>query len=185
MVTVNKSLHELESLISNAVEQVQPILQARRHHLEIDLAPEAGYVLADEKRLVQILSNLLNNAAKFTPAGGNIVLRTEVHQDRIALSVQDDGIGMRPELQLRVFDLFSQAERTSDRSHGGLGLGLALVKSLAGLHGGEVFCNSEGLGKGSVFTVMLPRVADQAVAAAPATPEKRIVGKEGVADVSG
>jgi signal transduction histidine kinase len=142
-------------------------------------------VLADEERLVQILSNLLNNAARFTPARGNIVLRTEVHQNRIALVVQDDGIGMGPEPQLRVFDLFAQAEHTSDRSQGGLGLGLALVRSLAGLHGGEGSCNSKGVGKGSVFTVTLPRVTDQAVAAAPATPHKRIVGKEGVADVGG
>jgi Histidine kinase-, DNA gyrase B-, and HSP90-like ATPase len=115
----------------------------------------------------QQLTNLLNNAAKFTPAGGNIVLRTELRPDRIALRVQDDGIGMPPELQLRVFDLFAQAERASDRSRGGLGIGLALVRTLAGLHGGKVSCSSQGVGRGSVFTGTLPRVANPGVAAAP------------------
>lgn len=110
-----------------------------------------------EKRLVQVLTNLLNNSAKFTPSGGRIELCTKVHRDHIVLSVRDNGIGIEPELQSRLFDLFAQAEQTSDRSYGGLGLGLALVKSLVALHDGEVPCASEGLGKGSIFTVTLPR----------------------------
>jgi CheY-like chemotaxis protein len=161
LVTINPSPHTVKSIVSNAVEQVHPILEARRHRLLIDLAPESGHVLADQKRLVQILANLLNNAAKFTPVGGKIQLRTEVHEENILLIVQDNGIGIAPQLQPRVFDLFAQAERTSDRSLGGLGLGLALVKNLVASHGGKVACFSEGLGKGSVFTVTLPHFTEQ------------------------
>ena len=158
LVTINKSTHDLKNIVSNALEQVQPLMQARGHQLLVNFAPEPQQVYADEKRLVQILTNLLNNSAKFTPSGGQIELSTEVHQDCVVLSVRDNGIGIAPGLQTRVFDLFSQAEQTSDRSHGGLGLGLALVKSLVGLHDGKVSCASEGLGMGSVFTVTLPRL---------------------------
>jgi CheY-like chemotaxis protein len=101
---------------------------------------------------------MLGNAAKYTPEGGNIVLRTEVEPLQVVLTVEDDGIGMSPDLVGCVFDLFTQAERTSDRSSGGLGLGLALVKNLVGLHGGTVACTSAGPGLGSRFTVTLPRL---------------------------
>jgi PAS domain S-box-containing protein len=161
LVAIDKSPQDLKNIVSNAVEQVRPIMESQHHHLGIDLAPESAHVLGDQKRLVQILTNLLNNAAKYTPAGGNIQLRMEVHDDKVLLHVVDNGIGITPELQARVFDLFAQAERTADRSQGGLGLGLALVKSLAELHGGKVTCLSEGLGKGSCFTVCLPRLAEQ------------------------
>lgn len=161
LIILTKSPHEIKSIVSNAVEQVRPLIQARRHRLATDLAPESGHVLADQKRLVQILTNLLNNAAKYTPEGGNLTLRTEVLDEHIVMSVQDNGIGIAPELQSRVFELFSQAECTSDRSQGGLGLGLALVQSLVELHGGKVTCFSEGLGKGSCFTVTLPRTREQ------------------------
>jgi PAS domain S-box-containing protein len=160
LVSISKSVHEIKELVANALEQVQPLFQARNQRLVVNLATEKVNVLADEKRLVQILTNLLNNASKFTPAGGVIELRTEAHDKHIDLVVQDNGIGMTPELQLRVFDLFAQAERTPDRSQGGLGLGLALVKTLVNLHGGEVSCASEGLDKGSVFVVTLPRITD-------------------------
>jgi CheY-like chemotaxis protein len=99
---------------------------------------------------------LLNNAAKYTPEGGNIVVSTEVREGEVLLSVVDNGIGIDPELSARVFELFAQAKRSPDRSSGGLGLGLALVKSLVELHGGTVMCVSEGGGKGSRFTVCLP-----------------------------
>ena len=165
LVTLHQSPQEVAAIVSNAVEQVQPLMQARGHHLQIDLAPDSGQVLGDQKRLVQILTNLLNNAAKFTPPGGCIRLCSKVHGHEVMLSVQDNGIGIAPELQTRVFDLFTQAERTSDRSQGGLGLGLALVKSLVGLHGGKVTCFSEGLGSGSVFTVTLARLPQKTSAA--------------------
>jgi signal transduction histidine kinase len=114
--------------------------------------------MGDEKRLVQVVANLLNNAGKYTPQGGHLLLKTEVKDEKVVLSVMDNGAGMEPELAGRVFELFAQAVRTSDRASGGLGLGLALVKSLVELHGGTVTCASEGPGKGSTFTVRLSRL---------------------------
>jgi CheY-like chemotaxis protein len=108
---------------------------------------------------VQVVANILNNAAKYTHEGGDIALRTEVSATHVMIQIADAGIGMAPELVVRAFDLFAQAERTSDRSSGGLGLGLALVKSLIDLHHGSVTCESAGIGKGSTFTVCLPRLA--------------------------
>ena len=117
-------------------------------------------VCGDKKRLVQVVANILNNAAKYTPEGGNIVLRVEVLAAHVAIEIADNGIGMERDLALRSFDLFAQAERTPDRSSGGLGLGLALVKNLVELHGGRASCHSAGLGRGSTFAVHLPRMVD-------------------------
>jgi CheY-like chemotaxis protein len=128
--------------------------------LVLDLAPEPVFVSGDEKRLVQILTNLLNNAGKYTRDGGRVHVRIEADERHVSLHIRDNGIGISPELQTRVFDLFAQAERTPDRSQGGLGLGLALVKSLVELHDGTVTCFSEGLNRGSCFTVTLPRLAE-------------------------
>ena len=161
LVELEKSPIDVGHIVSDAVEQVNPLIRSRGHHLSLLLAPRAAVVLGDKKRLVQVMANLLNNAAKFTGEGGNITLKTEVQQDEVLLSVIDNGIGMEPELASRVFDLFAQAERAPDRSSGGLGLGLALVKSLVELQGGTVTCWSDGPGKGSNFTVCLPLTASQ------------------------
>lgn len=161
LVTLNKVPQEMKRIVSYAVEQVRPLMEAHRHHLVIDLSPKPAYITGDESRLVQILVNLLQNAGKYTPEGGNIDLRMEVGSDYVLLSVQDNGIGMTPELQARAFDLFTQGERTPDRTQGGLGLGLALVKSLVMMHDGTVTCVSDGIGKGSLFTVSLPRLLVQ------------------------
>lgn len=152
---------DIRQIVTDAVEQVNPLVRARRHHLALHLSPDAAMVLGDPKRLVQVMANLLNNAAKYTREGGHIVLTSEVRGEGVLLSVTDDGIGMEPELVARVFDLFTQAERTPDRTSGGLGLGLALVKSLVELHGGTVQSASEGRGKGSKFTVCLPLMQQQ------------------------
>jgi len=105
---------------------------------------------------VQVIANILNNAAKYTQEGGEIVLQAEALESDVVIEVLDNGIGMAPELVERAFDLFAQAERSSDRSSGGLGLGLALVRSLVELHGGTVWCESAGPGKGSRFAIRLP-----------------------------
>ena len=160
LVAIERSAQDIGRVLANAVEQVSPLIETRRHHLITDLAAQGGVVLGEHKRLVQVLSNLLNNAAKYTPDGGAITLRTRVEGDSIAISVSDTGIGIAQELQSRVFDLFAQAERTPDRSQGGLGLGLALVKSMVELHGGTVACSSAGIGQGSCFTVRLPLLED-------------------------
>lgn len=166
LISLERVALDAKRIVADAVEQVRPLIEARHHHLAVHMPPESAFILGDAKRLVQALGNLLNNAAKYTPEGGNIMLHLEVHGAQVTLTVTDNGIGMAPELTERVFELFVQAERTSDRSQGGLGLGLALVKSLIELHGGNVSAHSGGIGAGSEFMVRLPRVAKAAVAGA-------------------
>ncbi|CAN7309000.1 PAS domain-containing protein [Massilia sp. LjRoot122] len=150
---------DVKAAIADALEQVRPLVEARRHRLEMQLPLEDASVEGDHKRLVQVLANLLNNAAKYTPDGGHIVVRMEVDDGHVTMKVTDNGIGMTADVQRSVFDLFTQAERTSDRSQGGLGIGLALVKSLVELHRGSVSVHSDGPGQGSRFSVCLPRAA--------------------------
>jgi PAS domain S-box-containing protein len=163
LVALDRMPQDLQQVIQDAVEQVMPLIEARRHTLRLQMAhaprDEAVIVEGDNKRLVQVFANLINNAAKYTPEGGQIVLQTVLERDQVRISVTDNGIGMEPQLVSRVFELFAQAERTPDRSSGGLGLGLALVKSLVELHGGTVSSASDGIGRGSRFEVCLPRIA--------------------------
>jgi signal transduction histidine kinase/ActR/RegA family two-component response regulator len=166
LVTLSTQVLDMKRVIDDAAEQIRPLITARRHRVVIELPPGAAHVKGDHKRLVQVVANLLGNATKYTPEGGTIDLRLEADGAEWVLNVSDDGIGMDPGLVERVFDLFTQAERTPDRSQGGLGLGLALVKSLVELHGGTVSAYSPGLGKGSTFTVRLPRFT-QEVASPP------------------
>ena len=156
LVELEKKPLQLHTIVTDAVEQVTPLIRSRRHELTLHMAQGPVLVLGDHKRLVQIIGNLLNNAAKYTPEGGHIRLESEIEKSHVRLSIADDGIGMEPELASRVFELFAQAARTPDRSSGGLGLGLALVKSLVELHNGTVECSSAGLGQGSRFSVRLP-----------------------------
>lgn len=163
LITLDKQPLDLRDILSEAVEQIRPLITARQHQLSLHLPPDPAPVLADRKRLVQVVVNILNNASKYTPEGGNISARLRVQGDDIILDISDDGIGMTPELIPQVFDLFSQAQRASDRSQGGLGLGLALVKSLVESHGGKVHAVSEGIGKGSTFTMQLSRLAPESL----------------------
>lgn len=144
-------------IVTEAMEQVEPLIKSRHHQLAVHLPSEPALVSGDAKRLVQVVTNLLNNAAKYTPEGGAIDLHVELHDEQVSIMVRDNGIGMAPEFLDHVFDMFSQAQRTSDRAQGGLGIGLALVKSLVELHHGSIFVNSKGPGCGSEFTVRLPR----------------------------
>ena len=157
LVSLSTQVLDLRKVVDDAAEQIRPLIATRRHTVVLDLPLDAATVKGDHKRLVQVVANLLNNANKYTPEGGRIELRLRQDDGDYVLTVSDDGIGMEPALVARVFDLFSQAERTPDRSQGGLGLGLALAKSLVELHGGSVHAESAGLGKGSSFTVRLPR----------------------------
>jgi signal transduction histidine kinase len=173
LVSLSTQVLDFKRVVDDAAEQIRPLIAARRHRVVIELPPAPAYVKGDHKRLVQVCANLLNNATKYTPEGGTIQLRVDADGDDYVLTVADDGIGMEPALVERVFDLFTQAERTPDRSQGGLGLGLALVKSLVELHGGEVKAYSAGLGKGSTFTVRLPRYTqDVVLAPAPVVGER-------------
>lgn len=160
LILLSKNRLDAKRIVAEAVEQVRPLIEARRHRLAVYTPPESAFVLGDQKRLVQVMSNLLNNAAKYTPEGGDIVLSVEVEGDFVKMAVADNGIGMAPELVERAFELFAQAERASDRTLGGLGIGLALVKSLMELHGGSITAQSAGIGKGSRFTVCIPHLEE-------------------------
>jgi len=167
LVTLDKEELDVNAVVAGALEQVRPLIESKRHSLTMQLSGEPVHVLGDRTRLVQVLSNILNNAAKYTPPGGEIVLRVTALEDRVVVTVRDNGIGIEPDVLPYIFELFTQAERTPDRSQGGLGIGLALVKSLIALHGGTVDARSEAPGKGSEFEICLPRM-DTGETAAPA-----------------
>ena len=180
-VTMAKDALAVDALAHEAVEQVRPLLDSRRHALAYEITPGL-HVLGDRTRLIQVLSNILNNAAKYTPEGGRIVLSARVDGADVRIAVRDNGQGIEPSVLPYLFDLFTQAERTPDRSQGGLGLGLALVKSLVLLHGGRVEALSGGLGEGSEFVVYLPlleHVEDpvdlETAAPAPGAPGLRVL----------
>ena len=166
-VELDEAALDMRAIVADAVEQVMPLVRSRHQQLDVDVPAQSMPVMGDAKRLVQILANLLNNAAKYTQEGGRLRLAATVRDGEVVVDVVDNGVGMAPELVARAFDLFAQAERTSDRASGGLGLGLALVRSLVELHGGTVTCESGGSGRGSRFTVMLPLLAQDAAPAAP------------------
>jgi len=147
----------LQAAIADAYEQVRPAIERKRHACRLDLVPEPVIVMGDHKRLVQVVANLLNNAAKYTPEGGVLAVELQVDEREVSIVVRDNGIGIDAGLLPQVFETFTQAEVTPDRREGGLGLGLALVKRLAELHGGRVTAQSDGVGKGSSFTVVLPK----------------------------
>jgi signal transduction histidine kinase len=179
-VELDEAALDMRAIVADAVEQVMPLVHARHQQLDVDVPAQPMPVLGDAKRLVQVLANLLNNAAKYTQEGGRLRLAAGVRDDAVVVDVVDNGIGMAPELAARAFDLFAQAERTSDRASGGLGLGLALVRSLVELHGGTVMCESAGPGRGSRFTVSLPRLHAPAAPAAPQDDARAAAGQGGL-----
>lgn len=158
LITLDKVVLDAKRVLAEALEQVRPVIESRRHMLQVSQPPLPAFVEGDHKRLVQVLANLLINAAKFTPEGGTIWVELAIDAEHVRMSVQDSGVGMSPALIGQAFELFTQAERTSDRAQGGLGIGLALVRSLVELHGGHVIAQSDGAGKGARFTVCLPRL---------------------------
>jgi PAS domain S-box-containing protein len=158
---LRKERLELAAVVERAVESARPLLDERRHRLEVELT-EPVLVEADPARLEQVLANLLNNAAKYTPPGGVVRLTARREGGEAVVRVRDTGIGIRPEMLPRLFDLFLQADRVPGRMAEGLGLGLALVRSLVLLHGGQVTASSGGPGQGSEFVVRLPVLAGPA-----------------------
>jgi signal transduction histidine kinase/ActR/RegA family two-component response regulator len=170
-VELKKERVSLKGVLASAVETSMPLLAAGGHKLEASMPDEGVQLYADATRLAQVVSNLLNNAAKYTPHGGRIALSTRREGDRVVISVADTGIGIAREALPEVFEMFTQVGRTRDRSQGGLGIGLALVRRLVDLHGGRVTAVSPGPGEGSTFTVRLPLAEEpqtQALAPAPA-----------------
>ncbi|RYE70873.1 MAG: response regulator [Oxalobacteraceae bacterium] len=158
LVVLQKEEVDIKRVVMDAVEQIRPLIDARRHKLSVKSAYSPAHILGDYKRLVQIFANLLNNATKYTPEGGDIIVRMKETDSEVCVCIEDNGIGIDQKLLPSIFDLFSQGERSSDRSQGGLGLGLSIVKGLAELHGGRVTAQSKGLGYGSEFVLYFPRL---------------------------
>jgi CheY-like chemotaxis protein/anti-sigma regulatory factor (Ser/Thr protein kinase) len=146
----------LTSVIDSAIETSKPLVDERRQQLTVNLPAERIVLNADYRRLSQVFSNLLNNAAKYTPNGGRILLTAERQDNAVVVSIKDNGIGIRADLLSDIFEIFVQAKSSHESDRGGLGLGLTLVRSLVELHGGTVEARSEGLGRGSKFLVRLP-----------------------------
>lgn len=165
-VAVKPEVLRLTALVEGAVEASSPRLAARDQVLEVQLPAEAIELDGDPVRLSQVLSNLINNASKFSPPGSRVSLHAQRQGQQVRLSVKDQGSGIAPEFLPHIFDLFAQADQSLDRSQGGLGIGLTLVKHLVELHGGRVWAVSEGLGHGAEVVVCLPLRT-----AAPALPE--------------
>jgi PAS domain S-box-containing protein len=182
-IELRKEPVDIGALVTRVVEATLSLFESRRHELTVSLPRGPVWVMGDPTRLEQVLTNLLNNAAKYTEVGGCVWLTAEREGDGIALRVRDTGIGIAPELTSRVFDLFMQAERRLDRSRGGIGVGLTLVKRLTELHGGRVEARSGGVGQGSEFSVWLPILQEAAADSgatkrsvpSPAFPVRRIL----------
>ena len=171
-VTLQRRRLPVRDLVAKALEIAAPLIEQRAHALDVAIAPGVSAIFGDEARLVQVLANLLVNAAKYTEPGGHIWVVVRDDGDRVAIDVRDDGIGITAAMLPNVFDLFAQAQPISERAHGGLGIGLALVRSLVQLHGGDVTAKSEGIGRGSTFTVRLPRSISDGVVELPAQPRR-------------
>jgi signal transduction histidine kinase/ActR/RegA family two-component response regulator len=171
-IVLRREAVNLDEVISAAVETSRPLLESARHELTVSMPPQPLVVEADAMRLAQVFANLLNNAVKYTDAGGRIEIEARRDGDAATVSVRDSGIGIAPEALSNVFDMFVQLDARGNRSQKGLGIGLTLVRSLVELHGGSVTARSPGLGRGSEFLVSLPlaaRAAARAGARAPSS----------------
>ena len=161
-ITLSQEAVDLQTVFSRAVEMGRPLFEIRKHHLAIAQFTGPLWVSGDATRLVQVVANLLTNAAKFTPDGGHIWLSAARENGAAAIRIQDDGVGIPKEMLARVFDLFAQVQPAGDGGAEGLGIGLALVQKLVELHGGTVEAISDGPGHGSEFVVRLPRLPNGA-----------------------
>ena len=164
---------DLASVVARSIDVCRPLIEQRGHRFTVDLPAVPIRLRADPTRLEQIVDNLLTNAAKYSDPGGRIDLSAGIEGNSAILRLRDTGIGIDPGKLPHIFDLFVQAERRLDRSQGGLGIGLSLVRSLVGMHGGTVMASSEGLGKGSEFVVRLPALPVPVMPKAPKAPAPR------------
>jgi PAS domain S-box-containing protein len=172
---------EIGDVLANALDVAAPLVESKRHALTVDAAPGL-LVEGDSERLTQVFGNVLNNAAKYTDKGGRITIRATGDEQWVTVTIEDSGMGIAPDLLPRVFELFTQAEQGLERSQGGLGVGLSVAKRLVEEHGGEIEATSEGLGRGSLFRVRLPRAAASqpeqraaSVTAAPRGTSRRVL----------
>ena len=162
-VVLRKDMITLQTAVQFAVEATRPHIEAAGHRLRVDLPLEALWVHGDQTRLSQVTTNLLTNAAKYTPGGGDIRLRVFHRAPHAVIEVTDSGVGIPADSLPHVFEMFSQVNATLERSQGGLGIGLALVKALVELHNGEVNAHSDGPGRGSTFVVRIPAINESLI----------------------
>ncbi|HUQ87997.1 MAG TPA: ATP-binding protein, partial [Vicinamibacterales bacterium] len=174
VIEVRKQPLDLSSIVNAAIETSRPVLDNLRHELVVDLDASPMCVGGDPVRLTQVFANLLNNAAKYTNHGGHISITTRLQNGEAVISVKDNGIGIAPTALAQVFDMFMQVDRSTRRSQGGLGIGLTLVRSLVGMHGGTVEARSEGPGLGSEFIVRLPLLVEKMAMAEAARGVKQL-----------
>ncbi len=181
-ISLRKERFNIGNAVAGAVEAIRPQMDARGHKLIVDAPSEPIYVEGDRTRLSQIFANLLSNAAKYTSSGGRITLSFRRADSNAVIRVTDTGIGLIPEQMSRIFEMFTQVDDSLERGEGGLGVGLALARTLVELHGGQIEVRSEGLGKGSEFTVRIPALAQKSSATsesevlpAPLQPRRRIL----------
>ena len=178
MITLQREPVLVGAIVARAVETARPAIDAHRHELTLELPDELITIDGDTTRLVQVLANILHNASKFTDPGGRIHLKVTREGSQVAISVADTGIGISQEHISRVFDLFTQVHSQSERAQGGLGIGLALVRRLTEMHGGTVTARSDGPGTGTEFTVRLPTLSTEQVAASQAVGSETIAVTE-------
>jgi signal transduction histidine kinase len=174
-LSLRRDLVALADVMRAAIDTARPFIEARGHRLEVHIPDVPLMLAADATRLAQVFSNLLNNAAKFTPRGGRVTVRAAREGDELVVRVTDTGIGIAPEQLGGVFEMFAQVDQSLERSQAGLGVGLTLARRLIELHGGQLSAHSEGLGHGSEFTVRLP-LAQTPQVAADDLPEARAAG---------
>ncbi|MGZ3306455.1 MAG: ATP-binding response regulator, partial [Asticcacaulis sp.] len=156
-IELRRDAVDLAECLNCAVEISQPLIEQFNHRLTVELPADPVTLDADFTRLAQVFSNLLNNAAKYSPAGSDIGLSVDVHTDSVEVHVRDTGIGIGADMLDHIFDMFAQVDASLERAHGGLGVGLTLVRNLVEMHAGTISARSDGLGKGSEFIVRLPR----------------------------
>jgi signal transduction histidine kinase/ActR/RegA family two-component response regulator len=166
-VELKKEPSELAEIVASALEVAGPLIAKKRHMVTVSVATEGLVIDGDRQRLAQVVGNLVTNAAKYTAEGGTIRITGTSADDKVVLRVEDNGVGIAPDLLPRMFDAFVQGDRGLDRSEGGLGLGLAVAQKLIALHGGTIAASSDGPGTGSAFTISLPRIAGPSRGAAP------------------
>jgi two-component system CheB/CheR fusion protein len=166
-IELRKERIELAAVLDRALEASRPVVEGAHHRLTVTFPEGPVWVAADLTRMAQVLSNLINNAAKYTRAGGNIQVSAGAADGKASIEVRDDGIGIQAEMLSHIFDLFAQVDTSLERAQGGLGIGLTIARSLVEMHGGSIQAASAGLGRGSAFTVRLPLAQEEDVRAAP------------------
>jgi PAS domain S-box-containing protein len=181
-IELSLEVMEVGAVVADAVEIASPLVEARHHEIVVDVPDRGLLVNVDTARMAQVFGNVLNNAAKYTPQGGTIRVHATRRDDQVEVVVADDGQGIAPEDCERIFELFTRADHGVEREAGGLGIGLAIARNLVREHGGEILAESDGLGRGSRFTIRLPRAVSRPRAVGPSPQTVTVAHRVLIAD---